>query len=199
MPYRSACMTASIHRQSEWQRFARAEIEKANDTTLDPWNYAVPLCDTDWCISAEHLAVVAPTKIAYPAGVCVYCGMPSGTKDHLIPRGWSGEARRRTVAVVPACADCNSRINDFPSANVTDRRVRAHESLRKAKRRVLSAPTWTEDMYAELGRSLRSGVEALQTQKQVVELRLAWPEDADYDLRAFQHSGIDNPEALGLI
>ena len=33
----------------------------------------------------------------------------------------------------------------------------------------------------------------------MVEARLAWPEDDDYDLRVMQRSGIDDPYAAGLI
>ena len=67
-----------------------------------------------------------------------------------------------------------------------------------AKRSVLSAKVWTLDELSEMGRNLRTFIEQKARERESVLARLAWPEDVFYDLRAFQHSGIDDPVALGL-
>ena len=181
-----------------YQPEARRVFMIANDRDLMPWAWILTTCKTDGCLNAQHMVVHAPTRIKYPAGVCVYCGMPAGTKDHLLPRGKTGEARRVLVATVPACADCNSRISDYPDPSVTARRRVAQASIRRAKRSVLSAKVWTLDELSEMGRNLRTFIEQKARERESVLARLAWPEDVFYDLRAFQHSGIDDPVALGL-
>ena len=180
------------------QANARREFEDVTGRTLMPWTWILNTCATAQCLNAQHMVVVAPTKIAYPAGVCVYCGMGAGTKDHLIPRGKSGEARRAFVATVPACGECNSRINDHPSPSVAERRKVAHERLRKAKKKLLESPDWTDEEMAEFGPMLRNFVLKSAHDKATLHDRLEWPTDPLYDIRAFQRSGIEDPVALGL-
>ena len=80
-----------------YQPEARRVFMIANDRDLMPWAWILTTCKTDGCLNAQHMVVHAPTRIQYPAGVCVFCGMPAGTKDHLLPRGKTGEARRVLV------------------------------------------------------------------------------------------------------
>lgn len=42
------------------------------------------------------------------------------------------------------------------------------------------------------------GTETEEIEKEITLGRLSWPEDPFYDMRAFQHSGIDDPVSLGL-
>lgn len=188
-------ITASVE---FWQAEARRVFEVASDQDLMPWAWMLSTCTTDMCINPAHLIVHQPIRIQYPAGVCVYCGMPAGTRDHLWPRGKSGEARRLYVATVPACGDCNCRINDFPDHSVARRREIAQASIRKSKRTLLEAKVWTTDELAEMGRTLRAFIEQKAVERVATMSRLTWPEDPFYDLRAFQKSGIHDPVALGL-
>ena len=125
-----------------YQARARLAYEVAGDTDLEKHAWLRSTCGNR-CINPAHLVAHQPVKIAYPAGVCVYCGFPAGTKDHLVPRAWTGETRRQRVAVVPACADCNSRIGAFGSANVSERRKHAQASIRRRWSSVLNAPVRT--------------------------------------------------------
>lgn len=62
--------------------------------------------------------------------LCVYCGDPATTRDHVVPRSW-----RYTTYTVPACVDCNCRIlRDVPLFTVEDRRayVATHKKVRSA-------------------------------------------------------------------
>ena len=181
-----------------YQEQARFAFEKASDAELQPYAWIRSTCGNQ-CIEPGHLIAHQPVKIDYPPGVCIYCGFPAGTKDHLIPRPWSGDTRRSLVAVVPACGECNSRIGAKGSCNIDERRKIAHDSIRKASRELLAAPEWTEGELAEYGPSLRSHLEARGRQRQAIVARLAWPEDPFYDIRAWQKSGIDDPVSIGVL
>lgn len=181
-----------------YQRRARAMFSIHTDNDLSPWAWITTICGKQ-CINPLHMTVHTPVKIKYPAGVCIYCGFPSGSRDHLIPRGLSGDAARSSiVAVVPACSECNSRIQAAATFNVSKRREIAHESIRKSKRHILSAPDWTDEDLAEFGYELRSHIKARRSQKQATLSRLSWPEDPLYDMKAFQRSGIEDPFILDL-
>lgn len=181
-----------------YQEQARLVFEVTGDVDLQPHAWIRAVCGNA-CLNPQHLIAHQPVHIAYPPGVCVYCGFPAGTKDHLVPRTWTGDTRRSAVAVVPACGECNSRIGTDGSASITERRAIAHAGIRKAKRAVLSAPEWSAEELAELGPSLRQHVEAKQATRRATLARFMWPEDPFYDLRAWQKSGVDDPVALGII
>lgn len=197
-PAASTCLIFPTGAMGLYQERARIAFEIAGDVSLQPHAWIRATCG-NMCLNPQHLIAHQPTFIAYPAGVCVYCGLPAGTKDHLIPRAWTGETRRQSVAVVPACAECNTGIGASGSAGIDDRRKIAHDRLRKAKAEILAAPEWSQDDLAELGPILRQHVEAKQRVRQATLARLAWPEDPFYDMRAWQKSGIDDPVALGVI
>lgn len=165
-------------------------------TTLH-WPTAV--CPTPTCLNLAHLAWEAPKKLAYPPGVCVYCGISAETRDHLLPRTWTGESVRRNVLTVPACRQCNTAINDRYAPSITARRKLSHDYIARKNARLLRMPEWSPDEVAELGDSLRSTVERGVFNRRLTRARLAWPEDDDYDLRAMQISGIENPYELGLL
>lgn len=184
--------------QRLYQERSRSAFEVAGDVDLSPHAWIRSTCGNE-CLNPQHLIAHQPRLIAYPPGVCVYCGMPAGTKDHLIPRPWTGDARRSSVAVVPSCAECNSWIGASGEASIAGRRKIAHASLRKAKRQELAAPEWTSDDLAELGPALRQHVQAKQRARLATLARLAWPDDPFYDMRAWQKSGIDDPVALGVV
>ena len=194
----SRCVLSPGSNARLYQQAARAAFEIAGDVDLQPHAWVVATCGSQ-CLNPQHLIAHQPRVIAYPAGVCVYCGFPAGTKDHLVPRPWSGDTRRSSVAVVPACGECNAWIGAAGSASIDDRRKIAHDRLRKARSETLAAPEWAEGDLAELGPVLRQHVEAKQRERKATLARLAWPEDPFYDMRAWQKSGVDDPVAIGVI
>lgn len=181
-----------------YQQAAHAAYMAQTGRAIEPWAWISTTCGA-LCLRAECMLVYAPRVIAYPPGVCVYCGYPAGTRDHLLPKQFTGEARRVFVAIVPACSDCNGRINDKPEPSVAGRRKIAQDSLRKSKRLVLAGIDWTDEQLAEYGPTLRASLIRQRDLKNQVLARLSWPEDLDYDMRAWQKSGIPDPSALGLI
>lgn len=156
-------------------------------------------CGTVACIEPEHLKVQAPVRLAYPYGVCIYCGRPGHTKDHLLPRHWSGDIRRHWVAIVPACGTCNNVLNDTLTWSITERRAICHARLRRHYRKVFKTKRFTADELDEFGSTLRSYIEAEMEKREVVERIFDWPTDPNFDERALQHSGIEDPHAIGLI
>lgn len=71
------------------------------------WAWLTSTCETKYCLQVEHLICNEPVHLRYPQGICIYCGRLADTVDHLLPRGFTGEANRRFTAIVPACRWCN--------------------------------------------------------------------------------------------
>lgn len=186
-------------RQLEYQIEAKEILMDRLDRSL-PWVYIVPTCGTKLCLTEDHLRYFRAQRIAYPEYVCIYCGMPGYTKDHLLPVTMTGQTQRKFVAVVPACGECNNGIGNRIGHRVTARREEAHQHLRKKYRKALDAKrTWTDDELAQLGPNLRSAVKRLIDQAEVVKQRLEWPWEPDFDRRAFEKSGFDDPIAMDLL
>jgi hypothetical protein len=183
----------------KYQTEAHAVFHHATGSTVLPWSLIRTTCDLPMCLDAACMIVLAPVEIKYPKGICTYCGEPAFGRDHLLPKPMTGEALRKHVLTVTSCKDCNARINDFPSYCVTERRERAHQSIRRNNRELLERPDRTSEDLAELGPTLRSVAIKNQRKRDWLRTRLAWPDDPFYDLRAFQRSGIDDPVALDLI
>lgn len=169
-----------------------------HERALLPWSWVTLTCDVEWCLNPQHMRVHKPLRIGYRLGTCVYCGEGCGGVDHLLPEPWTGEAARHLVAVVPACGNCNSRIGDFPSPNVSARRKRAQVSIERSNKRLLLRPHKTAADMVSLGYAMRTVAEQNNGKAERVKARLAWPNDPYFDLRAFQKAGIDDPVSLGL-
>jgi hypothetical protein len=185
-------------RPRQYQGEAQRLYAIDRDRPVLPWSWITTSCDVHYCLDTECMTLHAPKVIAYPMGVCIYCGNPGGTRDHLLPEPITGGALRGLVAVVPACGNCNSRIGDYPSANVAERRRKAQLSIERGSARLLLSPHKTDADLMELGHLLRTVAIKNNRKREVVRLRLSWPDDPFYDLRAFQKSGIEDPESLGL-
>lgn len=182
----------------QYQIRAQALYSEHHARVILPWSWTTTTCGHDDCLNPRHMRLHQPRRIAYAEGVCVYCGDPAGTMDHLLPEPSTGKALRGMVAVVPACGNCNSRINDFPSPNIGDRRRRAQLSIERGYRNLLARPIKTAAEMRQLGHAMRTVAVKNNHLTEHVLLRLAWPHDPFYDLRAFQKSGIDDPVTLGL-
>lgn len=169
-----------------------------NDRGLFPWAWITTDCELDQCLDPSCMTVHSPVKIKYRSHVCIYCGEGCDGVDHLLPEPWTGKAARHLVAVVPACANCNARINDFPSPNVSARRKRAQLSLERNNKMLLLRPERTAEDMKGLGHAMRSVVKKNNIKAARVKARLGWPLDPYYDRRAFQKSGIGDPISLGL-
>lgn len=132
----------------------------------------------------------------YPSGICVYCGELADTVDHLLPKGFTGEADRKRVPVVPSCRECNSTLNDKYIPDVVDRREYVHSKYRTKYRRDLRAVQWGESDMAEFGPGIRLAIVRSQDAHSRAMQRLSWPHRPDYDYDAWRHAW-ESPEAYG--
>jgi hypothetical protein len=185
-------------RPQHYQSQAQASM-LAEGWTVMPWSWIIPTCGTEDCLTAEHLRANYPRRIEYPSGVCVYCGVAANTKDHLLPESWSGKAKRRWIATVPACGQCNSAINDTPEFSISKRREVAKEVIARRYRKVIDLPDYTPQQLAEYGKNLRAYIRKGLAERDEALRRLRWPEDPHYDIRAFHQTGIFEPAEMGLL
>jgi hypothetical protein len=162
------------------------------------WEWVSTTCKTD-CLNPDHMRFAAPRTLGYAANVCIYCGRSAWTKDHLLPRYWSGDSGRRFVVTVPACQTCNSTLRDTLTWSLTERRKVCHIRLRKHFRKVLKTVEFGPSDLEEFGPTLRAYIEESMAKKAEVLRMLAWPEDPGYDARACHKAGIDDPYELGLV
>lgn len=147
----------------------------------------------------RHFLIHSPTKLEYPHGICIYCGRPAGTRDHLLPVTNTGVALRRHVLTVPACGECNSIISDRYAPSITARRAVAKAGIRRKHRRKLDVYEYTDKEIEEFGPGLKPTILRAASEKQRVLDRLSYPDDLTFDLRYLGKSGIDDPYAMGLL
>lgn len=171
------------------------------ETAMIPatWEWITTKCGTAQCLNVDHLRFIGPRKLAYLANQCIYCGRSAYTMDHLLPKHQTGLAKRAYVAIVPACGTCNSVLSDTLTWSITERRAICHARLRRKYKRVLKHIEYGPTDLREFGPTLRKAVIEGMQQKEAVMAMLAWPFDHDYDLRACQKAGIENPYEIGLL
>ena len=102
--------------------------------------------------------------------LCVYCGRPAGTRDHVPPvsRVSDYEALGMKIEVyikVPACTECNNLGADELHPSFMDRAEFIKDKLSRKYARVLASPDWDDDELKELGKNLRSKVKAALAKK----------------------------------
>lgn len=181
-----------------WQEQA-AMVMIESGSKFMPWSWIELTCKTALCMNTEHMVTKAPQKLAYPRGVCVYCGATAWTKDHILPVTLTGEAIRRHVLVVPSCGECNSIINDKYAPSITERREIATRGLRKKYRKVLNAHHYTDEEVAEFGPGLRPTIIKARGERAYAQDRINFPEDPTFDLRHLEQSGIEDPYLFGML
>lgn len=163
------------------------------------WAWVEVNCGSERCLNSEHLDVHAPEVLRYPYGVCVYCGRRASTKDHILPRNWTGESVRSFTAIVPACGTCNSMLSDTLTPSINQRRAVAHARARRKYARLLNMPEWDEEQLHGVEGSLREYILDEVSKRAEVRRMLEWPADTTYDTRALERSGIEDPYEAGLL
>jgi hypothetical protein len=97
----------------------------------------------------------------YGPDVCVYCGDLAFSRDHVTPVWYVASLGdllelhmprlRHGLLVVPACRDCNKRLESYVAFCVTDKRVELKKRLRRRWRRLLESYDWQAGDLAEMG------------------------------------------------
>lgn len=91
-------------------------------------------------LAANQIARRTRRDMARYPNVCTYCGDIADHVDHLVPLTWSGPGLRSIVGTVPSCADCNTRINDFPVSEIASRCDVVRASLERSHSKMLRRP-----------------------------------------------------------
>ena len=105
---------------------------------------------------------------------CAYCGDLASERDHPDPR-CRGNLRNkgfRKDNTVPACKDCNARLNDFPFAQLGKRAAYVRARISKKFKKLLAMPVWSEDELDELSPELKQTVLDQIAAKAEVESRV---------------------------
>jgi hypothetical protein len=181
-----------------YQIAAVKSYEAHHERSLLPWAFITTNCDLPMCLAPACMTVHKPRRIEYPREICIYCGMAATDRDHLLPRPATGDALRSFVLTVPSCGPCNRAIGDYPLAHVGQRRKVAQKALWRKNKGLLDRPEKSLADLSGMGYALRSVAIKNNEKARVIRARLLWPEDPDYDVRAFQKSGIEDPAVLGL-
>ena len=164
-----------------------------------PWSWVSSECGEEMCLEPDHLTIETPRKLEYPPYVCVYCGDPADSEDHIIPTALTGQAQRKYVLTVPACRQCNSAISDRVVFSIDNRRRIAQAYIARKFKKILAIPDYSAEEIQEFEGTLRQSVIESQNTKNWISARLRWPESSNYDLNHLQASGIDNPFLVGLL
>lgn len=164
-----------------------------------PWSWVSSECGEEMCLEPDHLNLEAPRKLEYPPYICVYCGDPADTQDHIIPTALTGVEQRKYVLTVPACRQCNSAISDRVVFSIDNRRRIAQAYIARKFKKVLSIPDYSREEIYEFEGTLRQSVIEAQNTKEWITARLKWPDSPHYDLKHLQASGIENPFVAGLL
>lgn len=192
-------MTKCVVWQGDVKHYQQEAVElyvHVWQSPLGVYSFVRTTCEERFCLNVDHMQIVRPRKLDYPNGVCVYCGLPGYTKDHIEPRSWTGESARQFVVTVPACSECNSFINDSFAPTIPERREIAQARIRKRYKRVLGYVDYSPAELEEFEGSLLSSVIAGIEEKRITQGRLNWPDDPGYDLRALEKSGLTSDEIL---
>lgn len=121
----------------------------------------------------------------YPGTDCVYCGELADTKDHLLPRNYTGDAERIRVPVVPSCRECNSTLNDIYMPDVIERREYVQSKYKIKYKSLLKVIWYSDSDLLEFGPQLRSVIMQLMEQHITLMSRLSWPKNPTYDADAW--------------
>lgn len=104
--------------------------------------------------------------------LCVYCGAFSEHRDHLVPKPWTGTTARKFVPVVPACSDCNLRINDSPRFTIAERAEIVASSIRRKFSKDLRIPDRDDEWFADFGYRMQRSLLAAQARRRELRRRL---------------------------
>lgn len=119
---------------------------------------------------------------------CMYCGEIATLLDHVPPLAIvESQGPKANMVLVPSCEECNSFGWAHPDYTIRDRKKRIGELIFRKYRRLLNSPSWTQDELNELGPEMRQRVMRAESQKLVIQRRIAF---ASHDDRRGELSGL---------
>lgn len=152
-----------------------------------------------------------PREAAYkhfgPKYRCAYCGEPSDTIDHTVPR-WFVNSNWRVIArctlvKVSACRECNTLLGNKLDLTWGQRKARLAKAVARRGKKLLMVADWNEEEIAEMGRFLQRHLHVAASDARALRRRLEylanfhWPETVPQSLwgdaeTAYEGFGDDN-------
>ncbi len=136
-----------------------------------------------------HANAMNPKASIEDGTACAYCGGIAEHKDHVIPvsllrPGKRGQRFQDDDWIVPACVECNGLLSDRMLHTVPLRASWLYKEYRRRYKKLLTAPTWSNEELDELGDGFRSFVIENMIAQAELDLRLAklrWVSRQDMD------------------
>lgn len=104
---------------------------------------------------------------------CTYCNQSSPfTKDHVIPKSYSGNPSFAERYVVPCCTECNILLGAAPCHTVEERAAFLFERYSRRFKAELATPDWTAKELKELSPTFRKKIAAKESHKKLINSKL---------------------------
>lgn len=103
---------------------------------------------------------------------CYYCRDKAETKDHVPAISQAAAVPGSQRYIVPACHDCNSRLNNR-GFTILERAGMLLDSLEDKYADLLDMPEWEDWEIEELGYNMRTKIEEDMLMKGFIEFRIA--------------------------
>lgn len=113
--------------------------------------------------------------------LCIYCGMPADSIDHIPPkciRPFILEdeymKKRHPFIEVDACRECNSALGAKLPWDISGRKLKIKEYLKKKYRHFLKIADWSEEELKDMDRILKDEIRIGLFIKKITKKRLQW-------------------------
>lgn len=117
--------------------------------------------------------------------VCLYCGLPAPTVDHVPPLSEVEDLRliydNIQYTKVPACEECNRLALDEPHISLSERQQFIKSKLKEKYKKYIQFIDWESDEIQELSYNLRKSVEAHMNLKYLIAYRLAYGNEHNFN------------------
>ena len=127
--------------------------------------------------------------------ICVYCGVPASTIDHVVPLSAISALANMILIngppieglfLVPSCGECNSIAGSQMFRTIGAKRRYIHWRLSRKYRRFIELPDWSDEELDEMGYSLRKSIENGLRVKEWLLKRVSW-------------RNVQNPKSVGTV
>jgi len=110
---------------------------------------------------------------------CTYCGTESCLeREHVIPAVWYGyrtyDSQKQWI--VTGCKDCNHLSGAFVCFSIPEKAKYILKRYKSRYAKILRSPYWSQDELEAVGWKLRAPIEEAQTQKIILQRRIAFLE-----------------------
>lgn len=115
---------------------------------------------------------------------CVYCGQPATERDHVPPITrvcdyLSLGLKNNTFIKVPSCNSCNVILSDSLQEDIFQRIEELKNHLIRKNKKHFYAKEWLEEDKKELGKNLKSFVNAKLHKEKLIKSRVEYYEGYD--------------------